>query len=138
MTHCNEQVHGRKVLEQSELEDAFHEADRDGSGGLDREEASNVAAVFGLPDNIVNDTESWRDGKIDLQEFIAMLNRNENVEFAEPPPPVPLYSPSQIKKSEHSAEVVEIRGTGSSTVDGIYMGKRLLSPVSFFLCDSFF
>ena len=100
---------------------------------MDRGEASNVAAVFGLPDRIVNDTKSWRDGKIDLQEFIEMLRRNENVEFAEPPPPVPFYNPEQIQMSEHSAEVVEIRGTGSPTVDGIYMGKRLLSPFPFFL-----
>eukprot|EP00940_MAST-03C_sp_MAST-3C-sp2_P003555 g3555.t1 len=58
---------------------AFKKADKDGSGTLDVDEIASIEEKFGLAPQISKKATDWRDGTINIEEFITMLKENKNL-----------------------------------------------------------
>jgi hypothetical protein len=74
-----EDDNGKVQVAAEDVAAAFTEADKDGSGSVSMEEIQAIEVKFGLPIEISIKSADWEDGKINLEEFTAMLEANGNL-----------------------------------------------------------
>ena len=68
-----------KKISRKQAKDAFKRADQDKSGFLGFEEIREIEKDFDLPLSISGNASAWKDGKIDINEFLDMLRKNGNL-----------------------------------------------------------
>eukprot|EP01026_Neomeris_dumetosa_P077859 TRINITY_DN840_c0_g1_i1.p1 TRINITY_DN840_c0_g1~~TRINITY_DN840_c0_g1_i1.p1 ORF type:complete len:408 (-),score=64.15 TRINITY_DN840_c0_g1_i1:368-1591(-) len=79
-------MHVSRLEKEEVMAEAFREFDTDGSGFITQDELANALEKFHLNDNVQDlmaGVDKNRDGKIDFQEFVAMLREgNEDLQKA--------------------------------------------------------
>uniref|UniRef100_A0A7N0R9P3 non-specific serine/threonine protein kinase n=1 Tax=Kalanchoe fedtschenkoi TaxID=63787 RepID=A0A7N0R9P3_KALFE len=78
-------MHRHKLEKEENLRKAFQYFDKDGSGFITREELRNAMTAYGMGDEdtineVLDDVDADRDGRINYEEFVAMMTRGTTQE----------------------------------------------------------